>query len=68
LSVWTSNKVDGSLENAVNVYLADGSVVNVGTTNFTMDPRGGTASRATPSFTIDQLVQLATSPGMSLEP
>jgi hypothetical protein len=68
LSVWTSNKVDGSLENAVNVYLADGSVVNVGAANFTMDPHAGATSRATPSFTIDQLVQLATSPGMSLEP
>jgi hypothetical protein len=68
LSVLTSTKDDGFLENTVTVYFADGSAVSVDATNFTGEPHSNQPYRATPSFTIDQLVQIATSPGMTLHP
>jgi hypothetical protein len=68
LSVWTSMKQDHSVESAVTVFRPDGSAVNVGTTNFTDEPNGPGPSRSTPALTTEQLIEVATDPGLALNP
>lgn len=64
--------VDAQGKGTISVHFASsGWNTGLGTVPcvaYSMDQLAGTTSRATPSFTIEQLVQLATSPGMSLEP
>jgi len=68
LSVWTSIKQDHAVECAVTVFRPDGSAVNVGTTNFTDEPNGPGTSRSTPALTTEQLIEVATDPGLALNP
>jgi hypothetical protein len=66
MSVTRTGKAGGARDFEVKVFLPDRSVVLVRASNYTS--ASGTQYRAGPSFTVAQLIRLATSPGLALDP
>ncbi len=66
LSVGTNGKDDGTQEVMVTLYNPDGSIVDAVASNFIWNPRDLFTLRAGTVFTIDQLIALVTTPGLTV--